>query len=129
MSSREDVAAIHVDIVACQLCDAGGLAVEHPTRMERGSGRHILVVGIEPGRTELASGISFSGPGGRRLMNWLRSAGLGDTPEEIRRNAYLTSLCKCRVVDKRQFNHVVRNCFPFLVRQISALEPRVCVTL
>jgi DNA polymerase len=97
--------------------------------MDRGTGREILIVGIEPGATEVRSGQAFSGSGGRRLMNWLSSAAVGRDRTEILARAHMTSLCKCNVVDKRSLAQAARNCFPFLQQQIAILTPRVLVTL
>jgi uracil-DNA glycosylase len=88
-----------------------------------------MVIGIEPGNTELGSGEAFSGLAGRRLMEWLRLAGLGDNREEVLKRAHLTSLCKCKVEKAPDRPIAARNCLPFLQAQIEILSPSIVLTL
>jgi len=97
--------------------------------MDRGQGTSVFVIGEQPGRTELKTGVAFSGLAGTRLMDWLTRAGLGTTREEILQHVHLTSLCKCSVLFKRDFDKAARNCFPFLKRQIDLICPKICLTL
>ena len=117
------------EISSCTVCDSHGLEVGHVPPMERGTGTQVLVIGRDPGRTEVKTAEAFSGPAGRRLMGWLRDAGLGSTREEILSRCYLTSLCKCRIVRTGELQQAIRNCFPFLERQIQVVQPTVCITL
>jgi uracil-DNA glycosylase family 4 len=117
------------EITCCRRCDEQGFSVRHASRMNRGEGREILVIGIEPGNTEMDTGEAFSGLAGKRLMAWLIQAGVGVNRDEILSRAHLTSLCKCNVEDKRLLVRAARNCLPFLQRQVEILCPRLCITL
>lgn len=116
-------------VIACRQCDILGISVLHPRSMNRGEGRFGMVVGIEPGKTELNTGEAFTGLAGRRLMQWLEKAGLGETRERIFEHVYFTSLTKCHVEDKKRFKAAVANCSGFLKRQLELIRPKVCVTL
>jgi uracil-DNA glycosylase family 4 len=97
--------------------------------MNRGRGTDFFIIGEEPGKTELGTGEAFSGPAGKRLMEWLKKAGLGDDREEIFQNAYFTSLCKCNVKEKRHYTAAVGRCIPFLYEQFRILSPKIVITL
>lgn len=116
-------------IVACRRCDELHIEVRHAKMMNRGNGQQILVIGIEPGETEIVRGEAFSGIAGKRLIEWLVAAGVGTNREEILTRVHMTSLCKCKVVSEKQIHKAIRNCFPFLERQIAMLDPQICITL
>jgi uracil-DNA glycosylase len=97
--------------------------------MERGLGRDILVIGIEPGSTEVKQQKAFSGPAGKRLIGWLEAAGLGSTRQDVLQRSYLTSLTKCTIKTNSRRRAAVSNCYRFLERQIELIRPKVCVTL
>jgi uracil-DNA glycosylase family 4 len=97
--------------------------------MNCGNGQRILIVGIEPGQTEIESGEAFSGSAGKRLIEWLVLAGVGRARDEILTQTHMTSLCKCQVVLGKHLEQAVRNCFPFLEQQIAILNPQFCITL
>jgi len=121
--------ALSTEISHCRLCDKEGLLVEHAPPLQRGSGSALLVIGEQPGKTELATAAAFSGPAGQRLISWLISSGLGQSREEIFQRAYFTSLCKCHIVHGDQLNSAIHNCYPFLIRQVDLLSPRIVCTL
>jgi len=88
-----------------------------------------MVIGLQPGKTELKKGIAFSGLAGERLMEWLRSAGLGGTRDEIFENVYFTSLVKCYIPKKSDYTRAVKKCSGFLREQIDVISPNACITL
>lgn len=121
--------ALSREITDCRVCDDDGLSVTHPDQMHRGRGSIALVVGIEPGLTEVSSGIAFSGPAGQRLLTWLSAAGAGTDRPRIEETTYFTSLAKCRTLSARDSERASRNCLPFLIRQLELISPRVVITL
>jgi uracil-DNA glycosylase len=93
LSDAQRLAALQklaVEISACRICDSYGLKVSHSQPMARGSGRIGIVVGIQPGNTEIKTAAAFTGPAGKRLMAWLNQAGVGSTREEILESFYFT---------------------------------------
>jgi uracil-DNA glycosylase family 4 len=129
VSEQNSLEDLSDSIFVCRKCDESNISVQHASRMNRGVGRDALIVGIEPGNTEIISGEAFSGLGGRRLMEWLISAGVGESRNEILRRVHMTSICKCKIRDKTLLGPAARNCLPYLQRQIAILNPRICVTL
>jgi uracil-DNA glycosylase family 4 len=87
-----------------------------------------MVVGIQPGKTELQNAAAFTGPAGKRLVSWLTEAQIGQTREDIFRLFYFTSLAKC-LGDRSDFPAMTRNCLPFLTTQIQIIRPRIFITL
>lgn len=118
-----------IKISECRVCDNKGIRVSHAPPLQRGSPSQILVIGIEPGSTELRKGVAFSGPGGKRLKSWLSKIGLGNDDATLFANIYFTSLCKCKNDKPNTIPKAVRNCFPFLQQQIDILQPRLVLTL
>ena len=127
----ESIDQLASEIAACRRREQIGLSVRHAPIMNRGTGREILVVGIEPGNTELQSGEAFSPSGlaGRRLVGWLIQAGIGNSRAEILKRTHMTSLCKCNIEKKSELSRAAANCFPYLEKQIALLRPRVVVTV
>jgi uracil-DNA glycosylase family 4 len=123
------LAVLAAKIDNCRVCDNQGIAVQHPaSTMFRGRGRLGMVVGIQPGNTELRSATAFSGAAGTRLVGWLIQAGVGQNREQIFERMYFTSLAKCGSASK-DTGRLVRNCLPFLSAQIEIIGPKVLITL
>lgn len=116
-------------ISKCRRCDRKGVRVQHAPAMNRGTGTAALIIGIEPGTTELTTGEAFSGVAGKRLLDWLQEAGLGQDRPEILKNCHLTSLLKCQPNSRRDFRSALNHCLSYLELQIQLLDPRVYVTL
>jgi len=123
------IARLASEIKNCRICDSKRIPVSHTAITERGSGAFAFIVGIEPGNTEVSKGEPFSGLAGKRLMEWLTRAGLGSDRAAVLRQTYLTSLIKCHVSEKKYFSRAVKNCAPFLVRQLELVKPSVLITL
>ena len=116
-------------ISGCRICDKEGIALDHAPPLRRGEGGDFMVVGVAPGKTEVANAEAFVGPAGKRLMMWLTEAGVGDSREAILARCYLTSVIKCRLHDDRNFHSAARNCLPFFTQQVALVRPKVCITL
>jgi DNA polymerase len=97
--------------------------------MRRGRGKWGIIIGEEPGQTEVRSAEAFSGLAGKRLTDWMTESGVVESRQELFDLFYLTSLVKCHVPDKRSFPRAVKNCIPFLERQLEIVNPRVLITL
>lgn len=120
---------LQAQISACRICDESGIKVRHPqSGMARGNGRLLMFIGIDPGNTELRSGIAFSGAGGKRLRSWLERVGLV-TDEDVEKTCYFTSLAKCKIVKKSDYGRVFSNCWRYLQRQIAVVSPKIVCTL
>ena len=118
-----------ISIRDCRICDEQGVEVRHSSStMRRGTGQLGMVIGIQPGKTEVASARAFSGVGGKRLIRWLIDAQVGQGRKEIFERVYFTSLAKCGS-EAKDISSLVRNCRPFLTKQIRILSPKILITL
>ena len=90
----------------------------------RGKGGYVMFVGLAPGEDEDKEGKAFIGPSGRLLRLLSEAAGISPT------GIYLGNSLRCHPPGNRRPNVTeIRNCRPFLVDEIKAVEPRIIVTL
>ncbi len=84
----------------------------------------LMFVGEGPGADEDAQGEPFVGRAGQLLNNMIKAMGLR------REDVYIANIVKCRPPGNRQPERdEAETCSPFLMRQISAIKPKVIVAL
>lgn len=84
----------------------------------------LVFIGEGPGGEEDKQGLPFVGPSGELLTKMI--AGMGLSREEV----YITNVVKCRPPKNRNpAPQEIRECSPFLKKQLEVLEPEVIVTL
>jgi DNA polymerase len=84
----------------------------------------LMFVGEGPGADEDAQGEPFVGRAGQLLNNMIKAMGLR------REDVYIANIVKCRPPGNRQPERdEADTCSPFLMRQISAIKPKVLVAL
>ncbi len=84
----------------------------------------IVFVGEGPGFDEDQQGRPFVGRAGKLLDKMIEAMGYG------RPDVYICNVVKCRPPENRTPQpDEIENCSPFLIKQISALNPRVICTL
>ncbi len=85
----------------------------------------IMFIGEAPGREEDEQGKPFVGNAGKLLTSMIESV-LGLS----RKDVYITNILKCRPPNNRDpMEKEIDACFPYLVRQIEAIDPDVVVCL
>lgn len=121
---REAVAACR----ACSLCES-----RRQTVFGAGAQRaHWMVVGEAPGEQEDRQGEPFVGPAGQLLDRMLAALGLsrdtaGDDPA---RQVYIANTLKCRPPGNRNpAADELAACEPFLLRQITLVQPRIILAM
>ncbi|MCI4336910.1 MAG: uracil-DNA glycosylase [Thermoplasmata archaeon] len=110
------------EIEACRRCPLGSTRAHvvvyrgaaHPT---------VVFLGEAPGKAEDEQGLPFVGRSGRRLDAAIAQLGLPTSAFGI------LNVIKCRPPGNRLVAEAVRQCRPFLERQLALLEPRIVVTL
>lgn len=115
-------------IAACRRCDNAGLSVDHCPPLFRGEGRRIFVIGEQPGSQEQDKGVAFSGAAGKRLRQWLITAGVADDEDGLFQACYFTSLIKCRT-ETAKLKRAFRNCRTYLTDQLDLVKPDIVCTL
>jgi len=109
-----------------QSCTKCGLAkTRTKTVFGQGNGAARLVfVGEAPGADEDRSGLAFVGRAGKLLTDMIVAMGL--TREEV----FICNLLKCRPPNNRDpAPDETKSCSPYLMEQLSIIEPEVIVTL
>jgi DNA polymerase len=84
----------------------------------------LMFVGEGPGADEDAQGEPFVGRAGQLLNNMIKAMGLR------REDVYIANVVKCRPPGNRTPERdECETCFPFLMRQIAVIKPKVVVAL
>ena len=117
-----DLKEINAQIARCRLCKLGEHA--RPVPGEGNPRASIMLVGEAPGFYEDQQGRPFVGPAGQFLDELLKAAGYS------RKDVYITNVVKHRPPGNRDPEpDELEACDGFLRAQISAIQPRVIVTL
>lgn len=120
---QEKMAFLRHYLGDCQRCPLH----EGRTNIVFGAGdpnARLMFVGEGPGYHEDQQGLPFVGKSGKLLTKMIHAMGLG------RDEVYITNIVKCRPPDNRDpAPQEVKECSPFLKKQIAVVEPEVIVTL
>ncbi len=114
---------IREDIGDCQRCKLCGDRT-HIVFGEGDPSAQLLFVGEAPGRDEDEQGRPFVGRAGQLLTKMIEAMGLK------REQVYIANIVKCRPPDNRypEMDEVL-TCYPFLLRQIQVIQPKIIITL
>ncbi|MDR3747252.1 MAG: uracil-DNA glycosylase [Acidobacteriota bacterium] len=108
----------------CQRCK---LAKQGRKQIVFGTGApnaELMFIGEGPGADEDAQGLPFVGRAGQLLNNMIAAMGLK------REQVYIANIVKCRPPGNRTPERdECETCSPFLMRQISVIQPKVIVAL
>jgi uracil-DNA glycosylase len=111
------------DIAACMLCPLH----QGRTQTVPGAGNpdaEIMFIGEAPGKYEDEQGVPFVGRSGQYLNYLLDKISLK------RQDVFITNVVKCRPPDNRDPQQIeIDTCKPYLERQITAIDPKVIVTV
>ncbi len=89
-----------------------------------------LIVGEAPSESEDAQGEPFVGDAGKLLDNMLRAMLVDGQPLARQRNVFISNVLKCRpVADRNPSSAEVAMCQPYLLRQISLLQPKIILAM
>jgi uracil-DNA glycosylase len=118
------LAELRDEVAACQKCP---LLVANRTQTVFGEGSpnaRLMFVGEGPGETEDRTGRPFVGRAGQLLTDMI-TKGMGLAREDV----YIANIVKSRPPDNREpFPEEVRNCLPYLERQIAIIRPQfLCI--
>ena len=121
--SQNTLEAVRADLGDCQRCQlAGGRKT-----IVFGSGHpraKLVFVGEGPGFEEDQQGLPFVGPAGQLLTRIIEAINLD------RNQVYICNVIKCRPPGNRNPQpDEIDACFPFLERQLAAIQPDVIVAL
>ena len=93
---------------------------------------HVMLIGQAPGWREIETGVPFAWDAGKRLVGWLRLAGV--SVADFRERWYVTSIGKCypgrapgASVDKPPSRAEIARWTPFLLEELRLVAPRLVV--
>lgn len=121
--ARETLEQIRADLGECTRCKL------HDGRKNIVFGvgnpkARLMFIGEGPGRDEDLQGEPFVGPAGQLLTKIIQAIGLE------REDVYIANVVKSRPTDNRNPEpDEIAACFPFLERQIAAIQPAILVGL
>ena len=119
----ESLADISNEIVKCTICDLC-LKRNKAVPGEGNEKADIVVIGETPGKNEDLQGRPFIGMSGKFLSRSLESIGID------RSMVFITNAVKCRPPNNRKpTTEEIKACRPYLVRQLSVLQPKLILAL
>jgi len=116
-------------IAECERCidQFPNITFTKPSSIYRGPySATMMVIGEEPGASEVENRVAFSGPAGQVLRHWLEQAGF--RRDRLADQVYFTSLLKCNTRGKLK-DAMIGNCIRFLETQVAIVKPSVIVPL
>lgn len=124
LNKREQLEQIAADILSQNICPD---LAKSATNLVMGDGNvdaKIVFIGEAPGKNEDEQGLPFVGAAGKFLNEMLAEISLE------RRDVYITNIVKYRPPNNRDpLPDEKRAFWPFLVRQLSVIQPAIIVTL
>jgi uracil-DNA glycosylase family 4 len=107
----------------CDLCDLSNGRIK-PVFDKGNSSSSIMICGMVPASEENKIGLPFVGRAGKLLDRVLELTGLSID------NVYITNLVKCYLAAGLLLQQTwIDNCLPFLLTQISIINPKVILSL
>ncbi len=122
-----DWAGLQQSVASCQACPLGATR-KNPVFGVGSPGAHWLVVGEAPDEQEDLQGLPFVGQPGQLLDNMLHALGVSRSGETAAKQAFVTSILKCRSQRNPQAAELAQ-CEPYLVRQIEVVQPRIILAM
>jgi uracil-DNA glycosylase len=115
---------IKADILENNICPNLAKTATHLVMGDGNINADIVFIGEAPGKNEDLQGLPFVGAAGKFLDEMLASVGLK------REDIYITNIVKYRPPNNRDPLPEEKSAFwPYLVRQIEVIEPKMIVTL
>ncbi len=120
MESLTDIAK---EIEKCTLCDLC-LKRKNAVPGEGNEKARVVIIGEAPGKNEDLQGRPFIGMSGKFLSKSLESIGID------RSMVFITNAVKCRPPNNRKpKKEEITTCRPYLVRQLSVIQPKLILAL
>ena len=124
MDKASQLEQIRAEIIANKVCPDLALQAKNLVMGDGDINADIVMVGEAPGKNEDEQGLPFVGAAGKFLNDMLSQAGMN------RSDVYITNIVKYRPPKNRDPLPEEKAAFwPYLVRQINAIQPKIVVTL
>lgn len=118
------LAEVDAEIQLCRACPLKACCAGHGATLPEGySDAEIMLVGRNPGQSELVHGRPFIGRAGERLNKFLEEIGV------TRRQCWITNVCKCYSTRNRPPTYgEIRACSDFLKAEIELIKPKMIIS-
>jgi len=121
--NKNDLSEIYKEVAECKRCPLHK-TVNKKVVGEGNENAKLVLVGEAPGREEDISGKPFVGKAGQLLDNILKAIGFS------RDEVFICNVLKCRPPQNRDPKpEEINECFPYLERQIEAINPGIILAL
>lgn len=125
-------AALQAEMRACRRCLEAGFEITPGAVFSGPAPTRLMLVGQAPGVTEAQAKRPFNASSGRRLFEWLDTAGFRES--DFRARFYMTAVTKCYPGkhpkgkgDRKPSRAEQKLCRPFLEQELALVQP--CVLL
>jgi DNA polymerase len=123
-TKQVDLNQIKADILEKNICPELASTAKNLVMGDGNLDAEIVFIGEAPGKNEDEQGLPFVGAAGKFLNEMLGAAGL------VRSDVYITNIVKYRPPNNRDpLPDEKRDFWPYLVRQLDVIAPKVVVTL
>ncbi|MGO8670254.1 MAG: uracil-DNA glycosylase family protein [Capsulimonadaceae bacterium] len=124
-----EIEVLHKAIRACRRCQIDGYPILPPPIAEGQAPAPFLVIGQAPSLSDLQCERMYTGPAGRKLLDWLVEAGFAET--DFGSTVYLTALTLCfpgrlpgKSTDRAPSARELSHCRPWLDSAWRLVRPR-----
>ena len=132
MENRDALKLLQLEMSGCSRCLESGYAITPGAIFSGNCEAKVMVIGQAPGVTEVEARRPFNANSGRRLFNWLGSAGWDE--ETFRQRQYMTAVTKCFPGknksgrgDRLPSKVEQKLCRDYLDREIRIIGPKIII--
>ena len=124
VNAAAELAAVAQEVAQCRLCEELARTRTKTVAGEGSPHARLVFVGEAPGGDEDRQGRPFVGRAGQLLTKIIQAMGLD------RKDVFICNTLKCRPPGNRDPRPEEKsNCWPFLRRQLEAIQPEIIVAL
>lgn len=134
LAAKDIFAQLQLEMRACRKCLEEDFWVQPPAVTQGTHSARMMTIGQAPGITEVEVGRPFNAGSGKRLFEWLGTAGIDE--DWFRTTQYMTSVTKCYPGrqnsgsgDRVPTRTEQKFCRPFLDQEIALVQPEVIIPI
>jgi uracil-DNA glycosylase len=123
----DTIASLREECMKCRKCSIAGQYLSGNLAMvfSNMNPSNVMVVGQNPGATEVAQGMPFVGPSGKFFDECIQEV-LGITRDDL----YISNVVRCYTTGNRGVtSEEIENCRGFLDREIAVVRPKLIIAL
>ncbi|MGD2026234.1 MAG: uracil-DNA glycosylase family protein [Anaerolineales bacterium] len=133
-ANKTEFQQLQTEMRACRRCLEADYWIQPPAVTQGSHTARMMTIGQAPGITEVEAGRPFNAGSGKRLFEWLGSAGIDE--DWFRTTQYMSSVTKCYPGraksgsgDRVPSRVEQKLCRPFLDREFALVQPEVIIPI